>query len=407
MRMRLVRLARKFYESRDGAVAIQLGLMAVALIGFAALAVDVGSALALQRGMQSAADSAAISGAAAVAAGYSPAQYPAVYSNEVYASAATSGFVNGQNNVVVTPSTYQDASGNTYVKVVITKAQTVSLVGLVQSFYGSSGSDVFNIGVSAVARVAKTNHYCFLAISQTAPAAVYVGGSASLSSTNGCGIADNSDASNALQTKGSAASIQMPVSVVGGWQYTGNPPVPPLTWAWPVSDPYVANGENANLNHYPTGSCTNSKGPYTPGVHYCTLTGSQNLSAGTYYFDNLSLTGGATVTGSNVTLVFGPNATFQVTGNSALDITAPTSGPFASMAIASLSPNSLTILGTSNMTGAIYLPNGNVTFGGNSGSSCLQIIANTITFNGNTTVNDNCSQFQNSQIKGSTVQLIQ
>ncbi len=43
---RITALASRFSQSRDGSVAIQVGLLAVVLIGTSALAVEIGFALA-------------------------------------------------------------------------------------------------------------------------------------------------------------------------------------------------------------------------------------------------------------------------------------------------------------------------------------------------------------------------
>jgi len=66
--------ARNFLHAEDGAVAIQLALSMVVLIGMGALAIDVGYALSKQRQMQSAADAAAFSAAVAKSTGH-PAEH--------------------------------------------------------------------------------------------------------------------------------------------------------------------------------------------------------------------------------------------------------------------------------------------------------------------------------------------
>ena len=57
------------------------------------------------------------------------------------------------------------------------------------------------------------------------------------------------------------------------------------------------------------------------------------------------------------------------------------------------SPNSFTGGTNQNITGAIYFPNQGMTFNGGTntgGAICTQIIASTITFNGNAAFNNNC-----------------
>lgn len=386
-------LAQNLRDDRKGAVAIQLGVIAVILIGFAALAVDIGNALAMQGRMQSAADAAALGSAAAVAAGY-----PNTYSNEAVAIAKSS-FLNSpeQASFSVTPSKSVDANG-TYVKVIITLPRTLTLVGVVQSVYGTSGSDAFNIGVTATALVKTSNDYCFLALNPTASGAVSVGGSATLKSSTvpKCGIADNSSSPSALTTTGSAANIDIPISVVGGWSFTGNPPQPSLSYAWPVTDPY-ANTVKVSLA---TPSCDTISIDVTGGK-------TQTLAPGTHCVSTSpsGFKGNGTINGSGVTLIF--PSTFNFPNNMpTFNITPPTSGTYAGISIATLSSNPLTFLGGTSFQGSIYAPNSTVTMSGNSSTQCMQVIANQLIFSGNVTVNDSCIP-ASQHITGSAIQLVQ
>ena len=75
------------------------------------------------------------------------------------------------------------------------------------------------------------------------------------------------------------------------------------------------------------------------------------------------------------------------------------------ISIASLSNSALNFLGGTTFAGSIYVPNSDVTMSGNSSSQCMQIIANTIKFTGNLTVNDSCPNLTK-QIIGGTATLI-
>ncbi len=388
----IVVLLRNYRDDQRGAVAIYMAVIFVVLIGFAALAIDIGNALATQRQMQSAADAAALGGAAAIAADSSGGSHPANYSNEVYSIARTSFLTSPEKaSFVVTPSI---PSPPTKVKVTITLPRSLTLVSAFRSLIGDGASGPFTLAATATAIVNRNNNYCFLALNRTAPAAVYVGGSAIVSSTNGCGVADNSSASNALQTKGSAASITVPISVVGGWSFTGNPPAPSLKYAWPVQDPY-ANTVKPALQAL-SGSIFNYKIDVSGGK---TL----NLSPNTTYYVS-SLKGNGTVTGTNVTLIF--SSTFNFPNSlPTIDIQPPTSGTYAGISIASLSSDALNFNGGTNFSGAIYVPNSALTMTGSSGSNCMQAIADTIKFNGNADVHDDCPALT-TKILGSTIQLI-
>ena len=104
----------------SGQILILASIAMVVLLGFAALAVDMGYLYSTRRRMQTAADAAAVAGATALRDGES-------YTNAADDVASFNGFTNSQNNVTVTvsepalPSPYP--SGVTYVEVDI--SQTV------------------------------------------------------------------------------------------------------------------------------------------------------------------------------------------------------------------------------------------------------------------------------------------
>jgi hypothetical protein len=116
-------------------------------------------------------------------------------------------------------------------------------------------------------------------------------------------------------------------------------------------------------------------------------------------------------TTGGVTLVFangssGPG-TIQINAQATINLTAPTTGATAGMAIFQARTactgngngnngcnNALQGGANQNITGAIYLPNNSVTYSAGSstgGAQCTQLIANTITFSGQATFNNNCS----------------
>jgi Flp pilus assembly protein TadG len=69
MFLRLARQAQKFVDRRDGAVAIQMGFVLTAMLGMAALAIEIGFVNFKQRQMQSVADAAVLGAQAALLKG--------------------------------------------------------------------------------------------------------------------------------------------------------------------------------------------------------------------------------------------------------------------------------------------------------------------------------------------------
>jgi hypothetical protein len=179
--------------------------------------------------------------------------------------------------------------------------------------------------------------------------------------------------------------------------------------------------------------------PLTPG-RYCSLDTSPpgvggtkyavTLAPGAYVFDSQS-TGQPTVhiqngslTGTGVTLEFTssssppryPSTMLAVDSNGAMSLTAPTSGPtegFVTMGDRTMPLG--TIFDThsnpnTHLSGTVYLPNGALDFQGNpvTGSTiCLQIIANTIQLEGNSSLtNIGCTNTGGQKPIGSVVTLV-
>src|SRR5262249_7279934 len=149
--------------------------------------------------------------------------------------------------------------------------------------------------------------------------------------------------------------------------------------------------------------------PLEPGV-YCggmKLNAGANvtLNPGIYYLDkgDLTVNGGATLTGTGVTLVFTSSnrknyANATINGGATINLTAPSSGPTAGIVFFGdrlMTMNTAFKLdggSSTTFTGAIYLPAAAVSFAGgaagNNGST--QIVPNTISCDGNSNLAVKC-----------------
>ena len=145
--------------ANGGAIAIQVAIMLLTLIGFVALGTEIVVMFFISREMQSVADAAVLGAVTAKATGY-----PADYTQEAQSIATTAGFVNGQGGTVVavnsppTMGAYAGQSGA--VEVVVTQPETLMLVGLLRG-------NPFTLSVHATAL---TNGYgaCVLALNTSA-----------------------------------------------------------------------------------------------------------------------------------------------------------------------------------------------------------------------------------------------
>jgi Flp pilus assembly protein TadG len=191
MYLRIAALALNIRESRQGAVAIHMGLITVAMIGMGALASEIGFVTYKHRQMQSAADAAAFG--AAIAKSKS-----ADFTIQADGLAAQVGFVNGANGVTVTvnnpPATGPNTANPAAVEVIIQQPQTLTAVGLF-------GSGVFNLGVRSVA-TASGSPACALQLTPSANPGVTISNGA-IVNLKQCGLQVCSTGGTALSMSGS------------------------------------------------------------------------------------------------------------------------------------------------------------------------------------------------------------
>jgi hypothetical protein len=204
-----------------------------------------------------------------------------------------------------------------------------------------------------------------------------------------------------------------------------NDPYASASVPWPSPRPNASSGQNCDQNNYSGGGTISASS--TKAYVFCnglTVVGNAtlNLCPGVYIVDQGSVdlhsgtinappssgcatTGGVTIILANDT--GGAPADITVNGNFNLNITAPTTGPTAGIALfqdrvsCPGCGNKLNGGSSSNITGAIYFPTNAVSYSGSSatgGAVCTQLIAYTITLKGNSTFNSNCSSAGTKQL---------
>jgi len=205
---------RALRATQGGAIAIQMALMFIAIVGFVALGTEVGVLYFIARQMQSAADAAVLGAVTAQVKGQ-----PANYANEALSIAATAGFVNGQNGTTVTvvspPTTGAHAGQSGVIEVAISQPQTLLLASLINA-------NPFTITVHADA---STSGYgaCALALETSGnPTFSMTGGT--IANLNGCDLAVNSTGAQAISLGGGAILNVRNIYDVGGESIGGGAP---------------------------------------------------------------------------------------------------------------------------------------------------------------------------------------
>ncbi|HEV2425032.1 MAG TPA: pilus assembly protein TadG-related protein [Terriglobia bacterium] len=375
------------------------------LMGATGLAVDMGYLRYTQRRMQTAADAAALTAAAELNYGD--------YVSAGLADAAANGFTNGANNVTVAvnspPTEGAYAGQSNYAEVIVTDSVPTFFMKML-------GINSEQVSARAVGHYNSSTN-CVYALSPNATNAIHINGTVSF--TAQCGVVDDSNASPALLMDGASGSLSATSIAISG-SYTNNgsgllSPTP-TTSAPPQSDPL------AYLSAPPVGTCTyssaqnfNSSASLTQGV-YCggiSVGGNANVNfaSGTYVINGgqLSFGGSSTITGSNVMFYLTGGASLSISGGTTVTLSAPTSGTYSGILFfqdrTDSSAASFQGGNSMNLTGGLYFPDAALEFKGNNSSSAYGIIvASTLLFDGNSTINDNYSSLSNgSPIKSATL----
>jgi Flp pilus assembly protein TadG len=267
---------------------------------------------------------------------------------------------------------------------------------------------------------------CVLALSPTASGAVTSLGTTSVNLVN-CSLYDNSNNATALAAGGSSSLSALSVNVVGGRSNSNNNNITTtqgiFTGTTPIPDPYANDyypAPPANCQNQPPIHNTRTLSPGFLCELKVNAGANVTLNPGVYYIGQggLSVAGSARLSGTGVTIVLtssaGTYALATINGGATVNLSAPTSGPTAGIVIFGDrtmpvgSVHKFNGGASQNYGGAIYIPKGAVEFSGGSGTgtSCTQIIGDTITFIGNSSVAINCSGAGTKQIGPSMLRLL-
>jgi Flp pilus assembly protein TadG len=411
--------ARRFQQDENGAVAVIAAIVFPVLVGAMGLGAETGYWFLEKRKLQHAADVSAHAAAVRYRAG----DQQAALETTARRIASASGYAPG----TLTVSTQQGLSAGS-------SKVTVELTEMHPRLFSS----VFSAGpvtmkARAVAEIKGGSKACVLALSNSASGAVTVTGSTEVH-LSGCSVVSNSTAADAfLMKNGSAVMSTDCVYTVGeavtttGLTLTGCSA--PVERVPPTADPFasVAEPNKLHIQQLPCRTLayiSNSTYTFdrladgTEAVRLCgglEIKGTITLKPGLYIIDggDFTVTAGAKLSGDGVTLFFTNGAAAKLLGNGDIDLSAPTSGPFAGLlffgsrhdtdVIHQVTGNS-----ESTLEGNLYVPTGRIDFTGNSTVSggCTQIIADQITFTGNSTM-ETCASPTDEILTGRTVSLIE
>jgi len=411
--------AMKFGKDESGQALVMTAVSMSLLMGFLALAVDVGMLFRERRQMQIAADGAAA--AAALDWKYNGSVATARTAGE---NAALADGVTSTAYVTIHPPPANGPfTGDAGYAEAIVQQPTATLFMRLFRF------NSITVAARAVAGPA-VNAGCIWALGSSGTG-VSVSGAGSITAQN-CNIYDNSNAGNAFSISGSGSVSAKAIGVVGSYSRTGSgtsTPNPPTTGMKPAADPLnltppgIAGGTcsggpaTCSPNNSGSGNMTKGPGTYTSitnsGSGTLTLTpgnyvinggvacggaglaalcnsgsGALILGAGTYTIHgnfvstgsgavtlgagqyivtgNVALTASGTLTGTNVTFYTEGGTT--ISGSGSMNLTAPTTGTYNGILLyqppGDASGISISGSGGATILGIVYAPSSPLSLSG-------------------------------------------
>ncbi len=385
------------WRDRAGNVAILFSLSAPLMIAGVSYGVEAGYWYYRQASLQGAADAAAYAAAIEARAGSST----SVMTDAATAAATANGYKSATGTLTITYP-YAAAAGVSSVKVLLTRTEKRFFSQIfVSSPIATSAKAIASFNTAASA--------CLLSLDKSASKAMLFSGSSSLALT-GCSVMSNSIASDGVTAQGSATVSTECVMSAGGAVLTSGVTMSTcssaLTMQPVAADPF----QNITQPTTPTGGCKNAgNGNSLNADYYCglNLSGTVNLKPGTYFLNgDLKINANAKITGTGVTIVMLGSSSVTMNGNATIQLSAPTSGATSGILFWGDRANTAAVsnkfngtadlvnaANNSSLTGALYFPTQDVNYlGAFSGSGgCMQVVAKTIQWSGNTSVSANCT----------------
>jgi hypothetical protein len=341
-----------------GSTAMITAIAAPAVMGVIGIATDYANFSAKSSALQALADSAAIAAAREMALSSST-DDTIVQSGEAFVAASARGKVSAGVSV-------KRSAGS--VQVTVTETWT-------PFFAHYLGAKITPIVSTATASLAGQANICVLALDGDAGAALQLktGGRVK---ANGCGVLSNSTDAQGIRLKNASAITATLTCSSGGIDASGGTISPAgITDCPPTDDPLASRTPPA------AGACTYNNVKLTGGTAaldpgtYCggiDITGTANVTfnPGTYVIKSgaFKLSGSASITGADVGFYLqGDEAYLNFVGNTSVKLSGAETGPMAGLlffgdpAADDTIKHRINSKNTSELTGTIYLPRGELT----------------------------------------------
>ncbi len=401
---------RALREDNRGGTAVLAAIMFPAVIGGFGLGAETGYWYYTQRKIQHAADVSAHAAGIRKRSGDSAAVYEAVALK--IATDSTFRYYMGTIEVNSPPLTGAYAGNTDAVEVIL-------IENLPRLFTAIFSNTTVPITSRAVVLIEEGSVACILSLGPVESQGVSMGGNSSVT-LDGCDIASNSLMPTAYDQGGGPSMTTGCIHTVGEGNVAGgtldltDPDCPEINeYAPVVADPYADRAEptvSGNCSNFNPNAGAGNPKQHFPG-HYCGMQfsgqGNHNLNAGVYIVDggDFRVNAGVTVTGTGVTIYLVNGARIRIEGSATVDLTAPNgdyhsvTNPYAGILFFAErdEDNQLNHVinggSTTNFEGAIYVPTDDIDYAGGAGglNGCLQVIAWTVEFTGNSNFESDCT----------------
>ena len=411
-------LLQRLLTNEKGATAVMFAIMMPIIIGGLALGAETGYWFMVKNTLQNASDVSAHS----VGVRWRQGDQLAELKKTATRIAVNSGFHSelGELQVNIPPLMGAYRGSREHAEVILTERHE-------RLFSAIFSKTPVEISTRAVVTIKGGAVLCGVALSRDSRNALQVAALVDVTFED-CGAASNSASSSSIssvlytgrlfakcvQTSGGFYMINMLGFIACGSS---------LTDAAPVSDPY------RNFNEIDSAILPCSDPPLaqngeqarmmidgTPVTRFCgdvEIKGTYLFDPGIYVIDggNLRFAPGTRITGEGVSFLVRSGGSVDIS-NASVTLSAPTSGPHRGILISSnrndyLVSHKISLTNGSVLSGAIYLPSSSLAFSGGWNSHCLQIVASTIRFTGNTWLNAKCANGSRSLMAGQSVTLVE
>jgi Flp pilus assembly protein TadG len=389
---------------RRGIALIWFAIVGMVLVALAGLALDTGYVLLTGHQLQNAADAAALAGANSVAFDTSQSVTDALATAASNKAAGAAVQLDAGSDIIIgvydRPSHTFTAGGSppNAVKVIARRTDTSPGGPLSLIFAPMFGISTSNVSRQAIAMTSPLGAGVIL-LNKTASPSLQMTGTGSnptkVNVTGGGAVVIDSSSATAVQWTG------RPLINADSLYIVGNDTAVETGGVYPSGDlnlnsQYVADPLDS-LPEPPQGTNrSGSSGPnLQPGYYPSGFpSGDLTLAAGVYYIEGgITLNGNNSINATAGVMIFLKTGGISMGGTSSITINPPTSGTYKGISFYSARGNTSTVSLQGNPgavnSGVFYFPSAHVNIAGNPTSTASQLIADTLTVQGNSQLNIN------------------